>query len=162
LPADAGTFKKGERPGENAMDTKTMPKGARSTLIMRNCYLHGWNQPAQISNVAALNLKENVHARIENCLFRDNEIAFRLRGPGSRGGALVEIKNCAVYDGKVGVRIEDKIRDLKIDGLGFGPGVQRKYHAVSGGAGPGYQNVGERPAPAFEQLLKQGFSQTPQ
>ena len=42
LPADAGGFKKGERPGENAVDTKTMPKGARCELIVRNCYMHGW------------------------------------------------------------------------------------------------------------------------
>src|SRR5262249_23991882 len=38
LPADAGGFKKGERPGENAVDTKTKPKGERCRLIVRNCY----------------------------------------------------------------------------------------------------------------------------
>ena len=54
LPGDAAGFKKGERPGENAVDTKTMPDGSRPTLLIRNCYFHGWNQPAQISNAAAL------------------------------------------------------------------------------------------------------------
>lgn len=158
LPADAAGFKKGERPGENAVDTKTTPQGQRCTLTIRNCYLHGFNQPAQISNCAALNLKENVHARIDNCVFRDNEICLRLRGPGKRGGALVEIKDCAIYDSLVGVRMEDKIRELKITGLGFGPGVTRKYQVVGGGTLPGYDNQGERIAPPLELLLKIGFS----
>jgi hypothetical protein len=158
LPADAGGFKKGERPGENAFDSKTMPQGPRSQVTIRNCYLHGWNQPGQIGNLAAINLKENVHARVEHCLFRDNEICFRLRGPGSRGGALVEVKDCAVYDSKIGVRMEDKIRDLKIERLGFGPGVERKYTMAGGGVGPGYQNTGEHQAPPFEQILQKGFA----
>lgn len=156
LPADAAGFKKGERPGENAIDTKTA-KGERSVLVVRNCYFHGWNQPAPIGNAAALNLKENVHATIENCVLRDNEIGFRLRGAGGMGGALVAIKNCAVYDCAVGVRLEDKIRDLKIEGLGFGTGVANKYRQAGGGAGAGYVNEGEYQAPAFEELLKKGF-----
>src|SRR5262249_46545538 len=45
LPQDAAGFKKGERPGENAVDTKTPPKGERCRLVVRNCYLHGWKQP---------------------------------------------------------------------------------------------------------------------
>ena len=40
LPADAVGFKKGERPGENAVDTKTMPKGKRAQLIIRNCIFY--------------------------------------------------------------------------------------------------------------------------
>lgn len=157
LPVAANGFEKGQRPGENAIDTKTVPRGERAVLIVRNCYFHGWQQPAQIDNVAALNLKENVHAKIENCVLRDNQIAFRVRGPGSRGGAMVEITNCAVYDSTVGVRIEDKIRDLKIDKLGFGGKVGRKYHEVGGGKGEGYKNTGEHEAPAIEELLKKGF-----
>jgi hypothetical protein len=35
--------------------------------------------------------------------------------------------------------------------------VQRKYHPVAGGAGPGFVNSGEYDAPPFENLLKQGF-----
>ncbi len=158
LPADAAGFKKGERPGENAIDTKTPAKQERCVMIVRNCYFHGWNQPGQISNMAALNLKENVLVKVENCLLRDNEIAFRVRGPGARGGANVEIKNCAVYDSPVGVRIEDKAENLKIDKLGFGKGVTRKYHILNNKTGPGYENRGEYEAPAFEELLKNGFS----
>ena len=126
-------------------------------MTIRNCYLHGWNQPGQIGLLAALNLKENVHARVERCVFRDNEVCLRLRGPGPRGGAVVEVEDCAIYDSAVGVRMEDGIRDLKIHRLGFGPGVGRKYQMVGGGVGPGYENTGEFTAPAFEQLLERGF-----
>ena len=157
LPEDAAGFKKGERPGENAIDTKTPVKGERCVMLVRNCYFHGWNQPGQISNMSALNLKENVLVKVENCVLNDNEIAFRVRGPTRRGGANVEIKNCAVYNSAVGVRVEDKAENLKIERLGFGKNVTRKYHIIKNQPGPGYQNKGEYEAPALETLLKQGF-----
>jgi hypothetical protein len=72
LAADSAGFKAGERPGENAVDTKTKDGAERSKLVVRNCYLHGWNQPAQIGNMAALNLKENIDAQIAHCVFSDN------------------------------------------------------------------------------------------
>lgn len=158
LPDDAAGFKKGERPGENAIDTKTPAKSERCVMTIRNCYFHGWNQPGQISNMAALNLKENVLVKIERCILRDNEIAFRIRGPGKRGGANVEIKNCVIYDSATGVRVEDKAENLKIDRLGFGKGVTRKYQILKNQPGVGYENKGEYEAPAFEKLLKQGFA----
>src|SRR5262245_1188912 len=52
LPDDAGTFKKGERPGENGVDTKTIPTGEPATMVIRNCYFHGWKQPGQVGNLA--------------------------------------------------------------------------------------------------------------
>src|SRR5581483_7423093 len=158
LPAAAGTFKPGERPGENAVDTKTPPDGPPCTMTIRNCYFHGWNQPGQIGSMAALNLTENVEVRVAHCLFRDNEIAFRVRGPTRRGGARVDIRDCAIYEGQVGVRMEDRIRDLKITGLGFGPGVRERYHRAGGGTGPGYENRGEYEAPPFDELLRKGFA----
>ena len=126
-------------------------------MIVRNCYCHGWKQPGQISNMAALNLKENVLVKVEKCVLSDNEISFRVRGPGKRGGANVEIKNCAIYDSAVGVRVEDKAENLKIEKLGFGKGVTRKYHVLKNQPGAGYENQGEYEAPALEALLKQGF-----
>src|SRR5262245_22163043 len=106
LPADAGGFKKGERPGENAFDSMTQSKGDRCKLTIRNCYMHGWNQPGQIGNMAAINIKENVDAKIERCVFNDNEICFRLRGPK----ALAAIKDCAVYESKTAFRMEDGLK----------------------------------------------------
>jgi hypothetical protein len=126
-------------------------------VTIRNCYLYGWNQPGQIGTLAALNIKENVQARIAYCLFRDNEVCLRLRGPGPRGGALVRVEDCAIYDATIGVRMEDQIEDLKIHRLGFGPGVQRRFQAAGGGAGPGFENTGEHAAPPWEQILQGGF-----
>lgn len=157
LPADAAGFKKGERPGENAFDSKTLPEGPRCRLIVRNCLMYGWNQPGQVQNMAALNLKEHVEAAIENCLFRDNELAFRLRGPTGRGDARVTINQCAIFEAKVGVRMEDDLRDLKILNLAFGEGVEKKYHMVGREPFSGYVNEGESRAESFETLLKKGW-----
>jgi len=157
LPADAAGFKAGERPGENAVDTKTRPDGLRCSLKIHNCLMHGFNQPAQISNAAALNLKENVDAEVKQCVLYDNEIAFRVRGPGKRDGSHVSIVDCAIYDTQLGVRAEDKIEQLKINKLGFGKGVGERIKFVNGKAGPGYENKGEHAAPAMETLLKTGF-----
>ncbi len=161
LPADAAGFKAGQRPGENAVDTKVPPGGARCVLKIRDCYFHGWNQPGQIDNLAALNLKENVDAEIERCVFNDNEIAFRVRGPGSRGGARVTIADCAIYQTATGVRAEDGIELLHIDGLAFGPDVGKRFQFVKGKPGPGYELKNERDAPPLETLLKNGFPARP-
>ena len=157
LPADAASFKKGERPGENAVDTKTMSKGERAQLIIRNCILAGWKQPGQISLMAALNLKENINATVVNCVFLDNEVAFRLRGPTSRKGAWVRIERCAIYRSEVGVRAEDTIANLKIHRLGFGKDVKRQYHTPDCDFGPGYENTGQFVAPAIEEALRKGL-----
>lgn len=161
LPADAAGFKAGQRPGENAVDTKVPPDGARCVVKMRDCLLRGWNQPGQISNLAALNLKENVDAQIERCVFHDNEIAIRARGPGARGGARVTIKNCVIYNTATGVRAEDGIELLRIDDLAFGPGVGRRVQFVNGKPSAGFEMKSEREAPPLETLLREGFPVRP-
>ena len=157
LPANAAGFKKGERPGENAVDTKTMPKGERAQLIIRNCIFGGWKQPGQISLMAALNLKEHIDATVENCVFFDNEVAFRLRGPTSRKGAWVRIDRCAIYQTQVGVRAEDTIANLRIHRLGFGKDVKRQYHTPSCDFGPGYENTRQFVAPPIEEVIRKGL-----
>lgn len=161
LPADAADFKKGERPGENAVDTKQQISNPRSRLTIRNCLMTGWNQPGQISNMAALNLKNYVQVNVQNCVFRDNEICFRLRGSGGErefGGAQVTIDNCAVYNSLVAVRAENQIENLKIRKLGTGQGVERKFQGVGGGTGAGYENTDERVPPPYESVLKTGLA----
>lgn len=154
LPADAAGFKKGETPGENAMDTKVRPgEATRCKLTIRHCYFHGWQQPGQVDNLAALNLKEHIDATVTGCVFANNEIALRVRGPGSKGGAKVTITDCAIYEGETGVRMEDKIENLKISGLAFGPGVKQKYQEASKGPGAGYVNEGEKEAPPMVELI---------
>lgn len=158
LPADAAGFKKGERPGENAIDTKQGVTHPRSRMKIRNCLLQSWNQPAQMSNMAALNLKNHVQVTVENCVFRDNEICFRVRGgAGDLGGAHVTINNCAVYDSLVAVRSEDKAENLKIRRLGIGGAIQRKLQVTSGGTGAGYENIEEYAPPPYETVMEKGL-----
>lgn len=157
LANDAAGFRRGERPGENAVDTKQRTSNPRSRLTIRNCLLYGWNQPAQIDNMAALNLKNHVQVTVENCLFRDNEICFRVRGgQGEYGGARVAIDRCAVFDSDVAIRAEDQAENLRIRRLGIGPGVRRPLRIVGGGPGAGFENEGTFRPPPFDALLQSG------
>lgn len=157
LEKDLAGFKAGQRPGENAIDTKTKPDGPRCELVVSNCHIHGWNQPAQIDNVAALNLKENVDADVSRCVFQNNEVALRVRGPGKRGGAHVTAVDCALFDTQTGVRAEDKIDHLTLKNLGFGGDIGRRVQFVNGKSDTGIEISGEHDAPAADVLLKQGF-----
>jgi hypothetical protein len=136
LAEDAAGFKKGEQPGENALDTKQKAKNPRSLITVRNCVVHGFKAGGQIGNLAGLNLKNNVKAVVEGCVFFDNEICLRLRGPGKGGeleGAHVAVRDCLFYDCDVAVRTEDGIEKLSIVRPGFGEGVKQKLKAVGGG-----------------------------
>jgi Right handed beta helix region len=157
LEADAAGFRRGERPGENAVDTKQQTANPRSRMTIRNCLLAGWKQPGQIGNLAALNIKNHVRVEIANCVFRDNEICLRLRGgEGEYGGALVSVERCVFYASEVAVRVENRIRDLKIREIGIGKGVARKLQFAGGGAGEGFEMVREFQAPPIEEVLKGG------
>ena len=157
LVSSAAGFRRGERPGENAVDTKASKSNPRSRMTIRNSLFWGWQQ-GQIKNQAALNLKENVSVTIEGCVFRYNDICFRLRGDvANRGGATVRIKDCAIYSSLVGVRMEDKIRDLRIHGLAVGDGVKKTYQ-VAGGIGTGYVNSGQQVAPPYKEAIARGVA----
>jgi len=155
LEADAPGFKAGQSPGENAFDSKTMPDGERNKLIIRHCYMHGWNQPSQIQNRAALNLKEHIEAVVSHCVFGDNEIAIRARGPGGRGDARVTVEDSAIYRTQTGVRAEDKITHLKLIRTAWGEGVESRVQFHGGKDLPGYESTGETTAPPISQLLTQ-------
>jgi len=152
LPEDAAGFHKGEQPGENALDTKQRAKNPRSRIVVRNSVFHGWKKGGQIANASALNLKNHVDARVENCVFYDNEIALRLRGvTGAYGGAQVEARDCAFLTCDIAVRAEDKIANLKLVNPAYGAGVATR---LTGNTGPGLSIIGEREAPSLEDLLR--------
>ena len=153
LAEDVSGFKAGQSPGENAFDSKTKPDGERCKLIICNCYMHGWNQPSQIKNRAALNLKDHIDAEVSDCVFDDNEIAIRARGPGGRGNANVRIQDSAIYNTGVGVRAEDRIENLKISGMAYGPGVKSRIEFHGGKDLPGYESSGDREAGVMNDLL---------
>ncbi len=153
LEADAPGFKAGQSPGENAFDSKTMPDGERNKLIIRLCHMHGWSQPSQIQNRAALNLKEHVEALVSHCVFDDNENAIRARGPGGRGDARVTVEDCAIYHSEVGVRAEDLIANLKLIRTAWGDGAKSRIEFHGGKNPPGFENTGEKSALPITQLL---------
>lgn len=152
LTANAGAFLRGEQPGENGVDTKQSKLNARSKLIIRNSIFQGFAASGFISNPAALNVKENTEVLIENCVFYNNYISARLRGPGSNGGAYVTVRNCYFYDCAVAFRLEDKLQNLVIQNSRFGSGVQTRYRIVNGQP-PGARIEGDQSAPPLATVL---------
>ncbi len=124
-------------------------------MTIRNCLMYGWGE-GQIANQAALNLKNRVEVDVIGCVLADNDICFRLRGTtGKHDGALVTIRDCAVYRSKIAVRMEDAIEDLKIFNLGIGEGIVRKY-TVAAGKPRRLVNQGEFTPPAYQDTVDRG------
>jgi hypothetical protein len=121
LPAPVNGFAAGVVPGENAVDTKVGSGLPRPSLIIRNSEFFGFGG-GLITNMAALNLKENVDAVVDRVTIHGSEIAFRLRGP-----ANVRVQNAVVHSTSVAVRYEDNIQGLRIWNSTFGNGVGRAF-----------------------------------
>ena len=137
LPEDAAGYHAGEIPGENAVDTKINPdsigSGYRPRITIRNVEAFGF-VPGFISNRAAFNIKEQVECVISEVKVYHNEVAFRLRGPGSRGGAHVTIINAIAYDNIKIFRTEDDIELLHIyNGTFDNDGTGTYFQNVAGG-----------------------------
>jgi hypothetical protein len=137
LPTSRGGAPAGVDPGENAVDTKYEIADGRGRLFLKNVTAYGWRSD-YISNAAAFNIKHNVEVVFDGVTTYDNEIAFRLRGPGSRGGAHVTLKNIIIYDSDKGVRYEDNIENLKIYNSIFGKNIDEEFESA-GGYGSGFE-----------------------
>lgn len=134
---DAAGWNAGEIPGENAVDTKINGEAVgtayRPKITIRNVESYGF-VPGYINNRAAFNLKEKIECKLTAVKVYDNEIAFRLRGPGSNGGAHVTIINCIAYDNEKTFRTEDGVELLHIYNSTFDKGSGSDYFQnVSGG-----------------------------
>ena len=125
LPGPVNGFAAGVVPGENAVDTKVGASLPRGTLTIRNSEFFGF-AGGLITNMAALNLKENVDAVVDGVTIHGSEIGFRLRGP-----ANVRVQNAVVHSVAVAVRYEDNIQGLRIWNSTFGGGVERPFVAAS-------------------------------
>lgn len=148
LDRDYADYKQGERPGENAFDSKVAPTGPRARITIRATLLKGWGHGA-IGNGAALNLKEKIQAVVDRCVFVENDIAFRCRGPGDqRESAWVTAINCTVYQTSRVFRLEANVANVKIIHLATGEGVARDFDQAPG-PGEGYFVQGRREAPAL-------------
>jgi hypothetical protein len=146
LDADYADYKRGERPGENAFDSKVAPNGPRARITIRDTLMQGWGHGA-IGNGAALNLKEKIQAVIARCVFVENDIAFRCRGAGGeRASAWVTARDCTVYRTSRVFRLESNVENVKISGLALGEGVERDFDRAPG-AGAGFEFTGKRAAP---------------
>ena len=127
LQASENGFPAGSVPGENAVDTKTWPRGARAALVIRDTTAWGFRD-GPIPNMAAFNLKEQVDVDVNGVTVWNSEIAFRVRGAGSRGaGARVTIQNAVIHDVDVAVRHEDNIERIAIWNSTFGTHVERPF-----------------------------------
>lgn len=149
LDRDYAEYKRGERPGENAFDSKVAPVGPRARITIRATLLKGWGHGA-IGNGAALNLKEKIRAVVDRCVFVENDIAFRCRGPGDlRDSAWVTAINCTVYQTSRVFRLEAKVENVKIMHLATGEGAARNFDGAPG-PGAGYVVQGGRDAPPLK------------
>jgi hypothetical protein len=149
LDADYADYKRGERPGENAFDSKVAPNGPRARVTFRNTLMKGWGHGA-IGNGAALNLKEKVQAVVDRCVFVENDIAFRCRGAGpGRDSAWVTSRNCTVYQTSRVFRLESGVENVKIFFLATGEDVPREYDRAPG-PGTGFAVAGSRAAPPLK------------
>lgn len=140
LSSNAAGWNAGEIPGENAVDTKingdSVNTGYRPKITIKNVEAYGF-VPGFISNRAAFNIKEQVECKISNVKVYNNEIAFRLRGPGSRGGAYVTVINCIAYNNVKVFRTEDNLELLHIYNGTFDKNSNDDYFQnVSGGYDP--------------------------
>ncbi len=129
----------GERPGENAVDTKMVKSGwesvERMKITIRDVVAHGWVQDGYINNKAVFNMKEKIEAVFDGITVYDSEIAFRLRG--TRGNADVTIANAVVYDVDKAIRAEDDLANLQVYNTTFGDGIDTMLQFAGGSGGTG-------------------------
>ena len=128
LAAAENGFAAGTVPGENGVDTKTNNDAPRADLVIRDSVFYGFSD-GMISNMAALNLKENVDVEIDRVTLYDSQIALRLRGPTSSrpAGAWVRVANTVIYRVEVAVRYEDDIENLRIWNTTIGAQVDQPF-----------------------------------
>jgi hypothetical protein len=100
--------------------------------------MQGWGH-GQISNGAALNLKEKVQAVVDQCVFVGNDIAYRCRGDGEyrddllpgpsrrRGSAWATTRNCTVYRTTRVFRPEAQVENLKIFHMAYGEAIENIF-----------------------------------
>ena len=134
-----GNWLAGERPGENAIDTKVassnIDSATRMVITIRNVTAHGWLKDGFISNKAVFNMKEKIEAVFDGVTVYDAEIAFRLRG--TRGNANVTIRNGVIYDVEKAIRAEDDLAQLVVQNATFGDGILQHLQFAGGAAGTG-------------------------
>jgi hypothetical protein len=129
LPEPANGFAAGTVPGENALDTKTMARGPRAALYLRDVEAWGF-EGGLIRNMAAFNLKERVDVTIDGATVHHSEIAFRVRGAGD-AGASVDLQNIVLHHVGTGIRYEDDVARLRVRHMTAGRSVGGLFRRVA-------------------------------
>ena len=127
-------WRTGQRPGENAIDTKVSTLGGekvpRVTMTLRNIVAHGWEKDSYIPNKATFNMKEKITAIFDGITVYDSEIAFRLRG--KRGNANTTIRNVVIYNVEKAIRAEGNLANLVIYNATFGDKIDTVLELAGG------------------------------
>lgn len=126
-------WRTGERPGENAIDTKVVKSDwanvSRMQITVRDTIAHGWQADGFIGNKAAFNMKEKIEAVFDRVTVYDSEIAFRIRG--DRGNANTTIKNAVIYGVNKAFRTEDNLMELTIVNSTLGSEIDEILESVN-------------------------------
>jgi hypothetical protein len=132
-------WRAGQRPGENAIDTKVAKpyyeNAPRMRITVKNTVAFGWKKDGYIAHRAAFNMKEKVEAVFDCVRVYDCEIAFRLRG--LYGNANTTLKNVVIYNCEKAIRAEDNLAKLKIYNCTFGDALGTQIEIAGGSGGTG-------------------------
>jgi hypothetical protein len=121
LEEDQNGYTAGTVPGENAIDTKTYADSPRSRMTVVDTVAFGFRDGLVF--MSAFNIKNQVEVTFDRVTVYDSQVAFRLRGPGTYGGAHAIVMNAVIYDVDTAVRYEDDIERMEIFNCTFGAGI---------------------------------------
>lgn len=136
LEADAGEYKKGEIPGENAIDTKTDSTGSnpkyRATITIRNVEAYGFVRDGFIRNRAAFNLKHGIVCTIEGAKIHHCQIAIRARGAHTMDGkampgATISISGSDFRENEITLKPEHNVSQLQFKSCSFRLGNNSRF-----------------------------------
>ncbi len=128
----------GDSPGENAVDTKVLT-ATRMSMTIGNLTAFGFTDIAEISNRAALNIKEGTDFVLDGFTGYDNENCFRIRKTTgvNAGNPDITIMNAEMWDSDKAFRVEDNLDDLKVYNCTLGSGITTFLQEAGGGIGIG-------------------------
>lgn len=136
LPDNAAGFRKGEIPGENAVDTKTDSTGYdplfRARVTIRNTEVYGFVRDGFINNRAAFNLKHGIDCTLETVKVHHCQIAIRARGPHrldgkAMPGAKIIITKSSFYENEIVVKPEHFISNLTFSDCHFRLSANQRF-----------------------------------
>ena len=143
LTEETAGFATGAITGENAIETQTWNDAPTANLEIKNSSFWGFQNGIDVSDQAAILVREHVNASISRTTVSGSNIAFRLRGPTSARplGPTVHIDNTLIHDVITGIQYEDSLSQLKLWHVTMGLDITDHLVAVdSDSTAPDVQN----------------------